>query len=99
MASKKPSITTQLKAAKAEAAEQKAHAEKLQKDLASANQTLDMYRNRNTNAEGELDQIHAFLNAVPNPPAEKLEGSYNKLGAMTRLSVFLATRAGVSNVN
>lgn len=95
---KKPSLQAQLKAATAAAAEHKAHADKLQKELDSAKQVREHYSNRADKADAELQQIHAFLDAVPNPPARKTDpavtGGYSadNIGALTRLSVFLATR-------
>lgn len=95
---KKPSFQTQLKDAKAElaAAQQKIAA--LQKEAESDKRMKEHYSSEATGAKAELEQIHAFLDAVPNPPARKTDpvvtGAYGaeNVGALTRLTVFLATR-------
>lgn len=85
MAARKKSTSTQIK-------ELTARAEKAEADCKSAKQHQEWAANRATAAEKELADVHAFLDAVPNPPADKT-GEYNsKLSAMTRLSVYLATR-------
>lgn len=91
-AKKKISVAAQLKAALADANEQRNHATRLMKDIEQAKQSSTYANERASRAERELADVHAFLDAVPNPPADKT-GEYNtKLSAMTRLSVFLATR-------
>lgn len=94
MATRKPSIRTQLKAAQAVIAERDQELRARQKELDTTKQMRDHYDNRVKAAEGEIAQIHAFLDAVPNPPAA-MTGEYGaKVGAMTRLAVFLSTRTG-----
>lgn len=93
MSTKKPSIVTQLKNAKAEIAEHRLHIEKLQKELDSAKSNNSYHSERAQKAEAEVGQIHAFLDSVPNPPpTAQQDNQYAKLSAMTRLSVFFATR-------
>lgn len=99
MAAKKKSIATQLKDAKIElaAAHQKINAQ--QKELEQDKRMREHYSSEFTKATNELAQIHAFLDAVPNPPARKtdpnLTGEYtaSNIATLTRLTVFLATRA------
>jgi hypothetical protein len=87
---KKPSLQTRLKNAEALAGEHRLHAEKLQKQLDDKERSLGYANDRAKAAEAEIAQVHAFLDAVPNPPADKLADGYSKVGAMTRLAVFLA---------
>ena len=87
----KPSIATQLRNAKIENTAQAQEVEKLKKQLADKENLLKYASTRATDAEGEVKQIHAFLDAVPNPPADKLADGYTKVSAMTRLAVYLAT--------
>lgn len=93
---KKPSLNAQLKAAKTEAAEQQLHAASLQKKLDESERMKTHYQGMRDKAEAELNGIHAFLDAVPNPPSRKTNPEFTSyaqdVSAMTRLSVFLATR-------
>jgi len=85
MAARKPALTTELKNVKAEL-------EKVKKDLESSKSSHKWSQDRAVAAEKELADIHAFLDAVPNPPTDKT-GEYGaKISAMTRLSVYLASR-------
>jgi chromosome segregation ATPase len=88
------SLTKQLKAAQTELAEHKAHSEKLAKDLESKKSNYDYQYNQTQLLQREIDQVHSFLDAIPNPPAREADGEYTKVkhALMTRLSVFLATR-------
>jgi hypothetical protein len=73
--------------------EHKAHAEKLAKDLENAETMKKHYYATSEKNSAELSEIHAFLDAVPNPPPTSPgENQYQKLSVMTRLSVFFATR-------
>lgn len=93
---KKPSLQTQLKNAKAELAAAQQKIAQLQKELDSNKGTITYNHGRAERAEGELQQIHAFLDAVPNPPARKTDPTVTDYArdvtALTRLTVFLATR-------
>lgn len=95
---KGPSQRSLLLAARNEATEHKAHAEKLAKDLESAKGMQKHYSDRAEKADAELSNIGAFLDAVPNPPPRKTDpavtGDYSArdINVSTRLSVFLATR-------
>lgn len=94
----KPSVASQLKNANIElaAAHQKILA--LQKEAESDKRMKDYHANEAKDAKDELHQIHAFLDAVPNPPARKTDptvtGEYtaSNVAVLTRLTVFLATR-------
>lgn len=96
---RKPSVAAQLKDAKIElaAAHQKIAA--LQKEAESDKRMKDHYAKEAMDAKNELQQIHAFLDAVPNPPTRKTDpavtGEYtaSNVAVLTRLTVFLATRA------
>jgi len=92
MATRKPSIKTQLKEAKALLAEQTLHATKLQKDLETAQTNQKYATERANNADNELAQINAFLDALPTPPADKMADGYTKIKTMTRLMVWLANK-------
>lgn len=86
--SKKPAVSTLLKNALSEV-------EALKKKVESADSTAKWANQRADKAESELQQIHAFLDAVPNPPLRKIEldyGAKQDVSAMTRLSVYLATK-------
>lgn len=95
---RKPSVATQLKDAKIElaAAHQKIAA--LQKEGESDKRMKEHFSKEAEAAKAELQQIHAFLDAVPNPPTRKTDpnvtGEYSasNVAVLTRLTVFLATR-------
>jgi uncharacterized protein YhaN len=96
---KKPSLQAQLKDAKIELAAAQQEVSKLQKELESDKRMKDHYAKESADAKAELQQIHAFLDAVPNPPTRKTDpnvtGEYSasNVAVLTRLTVFLATRA------
>lgn len=92
MSKRKPSIATQLKDAKVELAAAQQKIGKLEKDLESEKANRTYASAARDEAQKEVTQIHEFLNAIPNPPADKGADGYTKISAMTRLSVFLATR-------
>ncbi len=80
---RKLSTATQLKNANAEIAE-------IKKKLENAESYKKMYQNSAERAEQELEQVHRFLDAVPNPIAREPE-QYKTISAMTRLAAWLAT--------
>lgn len=65
--------------------------------LTSSQRTGSYDRERSDKALDELAQIHSFLDAVPCPPARSTAtneyGGKTESSAMTRLSVYLATRS------
>lgn len=79
------------------AAEHRAHAAKLEKELASAKSTSDSWYKQLTEAKNEVDQVHHLMDALPNAPARK--GAANEYGSapqfalMTRLAAWMAVRA------
>jgi multidrug resistance efflux pump len=92
---KKPGIQKQLTEARnapaALAAAEAALAAK-QKEIDLTKSEILNYERSMREAQSEAKQIHAFLDAVPNPPASKALDGYTTINAMTRLSVWLATR-------
>ena len=63
-----------------------------QKEIDLTKSEILNYERSMREAQSEAKQIHAFLDAVPNPPASKALDGYTTINAMTRLSVWLATR-------
>jgi len=94
MATKQPTLAALKKAL----AEEKAHNEKLTKDLAYANSTKDNYSKREDAANKEIESIHSLLDVLPNALARKTmpdsEQSWNVVthNLMTRFAAFLALR-------
>ncbi|MEG0966729.1 MAG: hypothetical protein RSG92_15275 [Pseudomonas sp.] len=88
MTKRKPALSTQLKASQAEVAA-------LQKKLESSEQHQKWARESADKANTALNDVHAFLDAVPNPPARKAgeEGYGAERSLMTRLAVYLSTRS------
>lgn len=86
MANRKPSVTTELRNAKTEL-------DKVKNELESLKSQHKWATDARSTAENEPNQIHAFLDAVPNPPADKVGDYGQKASAMTRLAVYLATRS------
>ena len=86
-----------LDAAQQSAAEHRAHADKLEKELASAKSTADSWYKQMNEARAEVDQVHHLMDALPNAPARK--GASNEYGQaptfalMTRLAAWMAVRA------
>ena len=64
----------------------------LTKKLADAEQTKNYYKEQNSGFNKELNEIHSFLDAIPNPPTKTHSDGYTTFSAMTRLSVWLANR-------
>ena len=92
MAIRKPSIKTQLKHADALLRDYAADITKLKKDLETAQTNQKHATDRANNADSELAQINAFLDALPTPPADKMADGYTKVKTMTRLMVWLANK-------
>lgn len=91
-AKKKPSIQKQLTDCRNELALAQAALATKQKEADNLKSTQTYYERNATEARSELAQIHSFLDAVPNPPASKAVDGHTPIAAMTRLSVWLATR-------
>ncbi len=77
MATKKPSVTTQLRQAKQEIAELTAKVESLTKELTSTKDSKDTFYRMKDEKEQELEAIHDFLDSMPNT----IEREYMKDGA------------------
>jgi len=89
---RKPSIKTQLKHADTLLRDYVNDITKLKKDLETAQNNAKYATERVNNADGELAQINAFLDALPTPPADKMADGYTKVKTMTRLMVWLANK-------
>lgn len=85
MAAKKPAVSTQLKQANA-------RIEELEKKLADAQRAQEYASKRAADADAELDQMHALLDALPNALPKRDDGTYRNHTAMTRLASWLAAR-------
>lgn len=84
MAARKPALSTQLKAANARIVE-------LEKKLSDTERSVKYNSDRASAADAEVNQVHAFLDAVPGSIPKEGEG-YTKHSAMTRLAAWLATK-------
>lgn len=89
---KKPSIQKQLTETRNALAIAESALATKQKELDNTKSTMSHYERSMRDAQSEVAQVHAFLDAVPNPPASKAADGYTSINAMTRLSVWLATR-------
>lgn len=82
-------LTTQLKNANAKIAE-------LEKSLASEKASKDMYYKNERDAAGIIEQLHQFLDAVPNSVPRESDGENSwsrvKRDPVTRLAAWLAIR-------
>lgn len=83
---RKPATSTLLKQAEAQIAE-------LNKQLEREKANASYANTRATTAEAEVEQVHAFLDAIPNSIPREPEGNYGKKNAaMTRLAAWLAVK-------
>jgi hypothetical protein len=64
----------------------------LEKSLDLEKRTGKYAQDARNEAEGELNQLHAFFDALPGTIPRQDEKSYRKNSAMTRLSVWFATK-------
>lgn len=88
MSKRKPALSTQLRQAQADLAS-------LATKLKTVETSVKYNSDRATKAEQEIEQVHSFLDAVPNPPDRKTTGDYAQpVALMTRLAVYVSTRAG-----
>lgn len=90
MSTKKPSIATQLKTLKVEYAAQAQEVSKLTKQLEDAKRNSDYTTKSRDDAQAELNQAHALLDALPN--AIPRQSDPNEYGGRTNHA--LATRIG-----
>ena len=86
MATKKPAVSTLLKAANV-------RIEALEKEVKSKEANYNYAQERCTAAESELAQVHAFLDTLPGLPPETDKETFKKHSAMTRLAAWLAMKA------
>ncbi|MET3631617.1 hypothetical protein [Burkholderia sp. 572] len=84
MAQRKPAVTTLLKNAQARIAE-------LEKKVEIDTKTIKYHEKRAEEAQAELQQLHAFFDALPGTIPEQDKESYKRNNAMTRLAAWLAT--------
>jgi chromosome segregation ATPase len=77
---------------KKQVAEQQAQAEKLQKELASANNLKEIYYKDKQELNAEISAVHDLLDVLPNVIGRKKEDGYSEHKLMTRLASFLANR-------
>lgn len=73
----------------------RSNVEKLEKEVANAKSSASTHYQGTQKLEAELEQIHQFLDAVPNPVARQSddENNYSRVtrSAMTRLIAWLAS--------
>lgn len=91
---RKKSIAVQLKEANnARVIAENALAEK-EKALAHAKTMHDHYSKSASEANEQVNSVHAFLDALPTPPAKHPEGnSYQSYSLMTRIALWMAAKA------
>jgi len=96
MSTKKPTIAAQLKALKIEHAAQTQEVAKLAKQLEDAKRTADYSTKSRDEAQAELNQAHALLDALPNAiPRQSEPGEYGgrtNHALATRIGAWLAVR-------
>ena len=85
MAAKKPAVSTQLKQAQARIAE-------LEKKIESSERSQKYAQDARADSERELNQVHAFFDALPGALPRKSEQTYTDHSAMTRLAAWLASK-------
>lgn len=85
MATRKPAASTLLKQAQAEI-------EKLNKELQSSKSSNTYNTDRANKAVAEVEELHAFFDALPNSISRKDENGYNQRSAMTRMAGWLASK-------
>jgi septal ring factor EnvC (AmiA/AmiB activator) len=82
---KKPALSTQLKNAQAQIAE-------LEKSLTSSKSSVDYHRRQTEEAQSELNQVHAFFDALPDSLPRRHTETHQPHSAMTRLAAWLANK-------
>ncbi|WP_040263734.1 hypothetical protein [Pseudomonas massiliensis] len=85
MATRKPAASTLLKQANEAIA-------KLTKELESTKGTISYHQARAIEATKEIEDVHAFCDALPNVVPRKDDNGYNQRSVMTRLAAWLATK-------
>lgn len=96
MATKKKSAATQLKELRIEHAAAEQLVGKLTKERDSEKSSKDVWHKRSEEANNEIEQVHAFIDALPGAIARTVPvGEYGgriSHGLMTRLAAWLAVR-------
>jgi hypothetical protein len=85
MANRKPAVSTLLKAAQARIAD-------LEKKQTQDASSLKYAQEGRQAAEAELNQLHAFFDALPGTIPKQDKETYSTHSAMTRLAAWLATK-------
>lgn len=85
MATRKPAASTLLKKAQEDIA-------KLTKDLESAKSSQKYSSDRANELTKEVEEMHAFFDALPNSISRKDDNGYSQRSAMTRMAAWLATK-------
>lgn len=85
MASRKPAVSTQLKTAQAMIAA-------LEKKVKEQESTQGWTRAAKETAEREVNDMNAFIDALPGAIALKAEDGYTTRTIVTRMGAWLATR-------
>jgi chromosome segregation ATPase len=89
MTTRKPAASTQIKALQAQVAE-------LEKKLKSSEDMKLHYSKQATEADAQIEQVHAFLDVLPGAAGRKTEHEESwerkPIGVMTRLASYLAYR-------
>lgn len=82
---RKPAASTLLKKAQEDIA-------KLTKDLESSKSSQKYSSDRAQQLNTEIEEIHAFFDAIPGAISKKAEDGYTQRSAMTRMAAWLATK-------
>ncbi len=85
MSTRKPAASTLLKKANEEI-------ESLKKKLESAERNSKYNADQSSAFRAEVDELHAFFDALPGVIPRKAEDGYTQRAAMTRLAAWLATK-------
>lgn len=91
---KKQMLRDEIVALKQQALDDKTTIEKLTADLKQKTSYYEMYSRTDSEKTKIINELHSFLDAMPNPPPRKMEDNYQEYSVTTRLGVFLATRGG-----
>jgi hypothetical protein len=95
MTTKKPSVATQLRTAKADVERLTAALAKAVQEKDSSASTRDYYGKKNDSLQKELEELHALLDTFEGVVPRKSTGEWSAVeySAMTRLASWLANRS------
>ena len=85
MAVRKPAASTLLKKAQEDIA-------RLTKELESSKNIAKYSSDRASDLNKEVEELHAFFDAIPGSISRKAEDGHTQRSAMTRMSVWLANK-------